>query len=124
MAKLLNGTAIQAFWSGTSFLLASTVVQPIIGSFSYIFGRKPMVYFSLILFVAGAIIAALAQNFTVILVGRTIQGIGGGGIICMTEIVVTDLIPLRERGKWMSVMSAMWAVGTVTGPIVGKIMIG
>ncbi|OCL11843.1 MFS general substrate transporter [Glonium stellatum] len=119
MAKVLKGTAIEAFWSGTSFLLTSTVFQPVLGSFSHIFGRKPLVFFSLALFTAGAIIAALAHDFTVILVGRSIQGIGGGGIICLTEIIVTDMVPLRERGKWFSFISSMWAIGTVTGPLLG-----
>lgn len=120
MAKVLGGSAIEAFWSGTSFLLTSTVFQPVLGSFSHIFGRKPLIYVSLALFLAGAIICALANNFTVILVGRSIQGIGGGGIIALTEIVITDMIPLRERGKWLSAMSGMWSIGTVAGPLVGK----
>ena len=119
MAKALGGSAIEAFWSGTSFLLTSTVFQPVLGSFSHIFGRKPLIYLSLALFTAGAIIAALADNFTVILIGRSIQGIGGGGIICLTEIVVTDMVPLRERGKWFSLFSAMWSIGTVAGPLLG-----
>ncbi|KAF2186978.1 MFS general substrate transporter [Zopfia rhizophila CBS 207.26] len=119
MAKVLGGSAIEAFWSGTSFLLTSTVFQPVLGSFSHIFGRKPLIYVSLALFLAGSIIAALAGNFTIILVGRSIQGIGGGGIICLTEIVVTDMVPLRERGKWFSFISGMWAVGTVAGPLLG-----
>ncbi|KAF2253237.1 MFS general substrate transporter [Trematosphaeria pertusa] len=119
MARLLGGSAIEAFWSGTSFLLTSTVFQPVLGSFSHIFGRKPLIYLSLVLFAAGAIIAALANNFTVILVGRSIQGVGGGGIIALTEIVVTDMVPLRERGKWFSLISGMWAIGTVAGPLLG-----
>jgi MFS family permease len=121
MAKVLGGSAIEAFWSGTSFLLTSTVFQPVLGSFSHIFGRKPLIYFSLALFTAGAIIAALANNFTVILVGRSIQGIGGGGIIALTEIVITDMVPLRERGKYFSLFSVMWAVGTVAGPLLGML---
>ncbi|KAF2663020.1 MFS general substrate transporter [Lophiostoma macrostomum CBS 122681] len=119
MAKALGGSALEAFWSGTSFLLTSTVFQPVLGSFSHIFGRKPLIYISLALFTVGAIVAAVANNFTVILVGRSIQGIGGGGIISLTEIVVTDLVPLRERGKWFSFISAMWSIGTVAGPLLG-----
>lgn len=120
MAKALQGSAIEAFWSGTSFLLTSTVFQPVLGSFSHIFGRKTMIYVSLAFFLAGSIIAAVAGNFTVILVGRSIQGIGGGGIICLTEMVVVDTVPLRERGKWFSFFGAMWSVGTVAGPLLGK----
>jgi MFS family permease len=121
MAKALGGSAIEAFWSGTSFLLTSTVFQPVLGSFSHIFGRKALIYVSLGFFLAGSIIPAVANNFTVILVGRSIQGIGGGGIICLTEMVVVDTVPLRERGKWFSFFGAMWSVGTVAGPLLGKL---
>lgn len=99
--------------------MTSTVFQPPIGAFSHIFGRKPLIYVSLALFLAGSIVCALADNFTVLLAGRCIQGVGGGGIISLTEIVVTDLVPLRERGKWFSFISAMWSLGTVAGPILG-----
>ena len=119
MARVLGGSAIEAFWSGTSFLLTSTVFQPVLGSFSHIFGRKPLIYVSLALFLAGSIIAAVAKNFTIVLVGRSIQGTGGGGIIVLTEIVITDMVPLRERGKWFSFISAMWSIGTVAGPLLG-----
>lgn len=115
IAKVLGGTAIEAFWAGTSFLLTSTVFQPVLGNFSSIFGRKPIIFISLALFGVGAIIAAVAKSFGVILVGRSIQGVGGGGVIALTEIVVTDLVPLRERGKWFSFISSMWALGTVVG---------
>jgi Major Facilitator Superfamily len=111
IARKLGGSAIQAFWSGTSFLLASTVFQPVLGSFSSIFGRKPILFISLAFFGVGAIVAAVAKNFTVILVGRTIQGIGGGGVITLTEVIVTDMVPLRVRGAWFSFISSAWAIG-------------
>lgn len=120
MAKALGGSAIEAFWSGTSFLLTSTVFQPVIGSFSHIFGRKSLINVSLVFFLVGSIVAAVANKFTVILVGRSIQGVGGGGIICLTEMVVVDTVPLRERGKWLSFFGMMWSVGTVAGPLLGK----
>lgn len=119
MARALGGTAIEAFWAGTSFLLTSTVFQPVLGSFSHIFGRKSLIYVSLAFFLAGSIIPAVANNFTVILVGRAIQGVGGGGIISLTELVVVDTVPLRERGKWFSFFGAMWSLGTVAGPLLG-----
>ncbi|KAI4171435.1 MAG: hypothetical protein LQ343_004291 [Gyalolechia ehrenbergii] len=115
----LGGTAIEAFWSGTSFLLCSTIFQPSFASFSHIFGRKPMIMTGLVFFVAGAIVAAVSHNFGILLVGRSLQGIGGGGLIALTEIVVTDLVPLRLRGQWFGIISAMWALGSVSGPIIG-----
>ena len=60
---------------------------------------------------------ALAKNFTVLLIGRVIQGIGGGGMSTLSEIIVTDLIPLRERGKFFGFISMMWAIGSVSGPL-------
>ncbi|KAI9852378.1 MAG: hypothetical protein M1838_000900 [Thelocarpon superellum] len=119
ISRALNGTAIEAFWSGTSFLLTSTVLQPSFASFSHIFGRKPVILTAIVLFAVGAIIAALANNFGVLLVGRSLQGIGGGGIIVLTDVIVTDLIPLRLRGQWFGFISMMWAIGSVSGPIIG-----
>ncbi|KAH7086715.1 major facilitator superfamily domain-containing protein [Paraphoma chrysanthemicola] len=119
MARALGGSAIEAFWAGTSFLLTSTVFQPVLGSFSHIFGRKALIYISLAFFLAGSIIPAVATNFTIVLVGRSIQGVGGGGIISLTELVVVDTVPLRERGKWFSFFGAMWSIGTVAGPLLG-----
>ena len=65
------------------------------------------------------IIAAVAKDFATLLVGRSIQGIGGGGLIALTEIVVTDLVPLRLRGQWFGIISGMWAIGSVSGPVIG-----
>jgi MFS family permease len=134
----LGGSAIEAFWAGTSFLLTSTVFQPVFASMSHIFGRKLVststalpfqslcllhllqaLYLSLVFFAVGAILAALSKNFTLLLVGRSLQGVGGGGLIVIAEILVTDLVPLRQRGKWFGFLSSMWAIGSVSGPLVG-----
>ncbi|KAI1463988.1 putative MFS transporter [Daldinia caldariorum] len=119
MSAELGGTALQAFWSGTSFLLASTVIQPTVASMSHILGRRIMLYVSSAGFVGGSFIAALAGNFSIVLVGRTIQGAGGGGLIVLLEILISDLVPLAHRGTWFSINSAMWGIGTATGPLIG-----
>ncbi|KAK1470575.1 major facilitator superfamily transporter [Colletotrichum cuscutae] len=119
MSVALGGTALEAFWSGTSFLLASTVLQPTVAGLSNIFGRKALVYVSALLFATGSIVGALANNFHVVIAGRTIQGVGGGGILALTEVIITDLVPLAVRGQWFSLLSAVWSVGTVTGPLIG-----
>lgn len=107
--------------TGTSFLLTSTVFQPSWASFSYIFGRRPVILLALSLFTLGAIIAASANNFTLLLVGRSIQGIGGGGLMALTYVIVTDMVTLRDRGKWFSIISLQWAIGSVTGPVIGGV---
>jgi MFS family permease len=95
------------------------VFQPSFASFSNIFGRRPMILIALLFFCVGAIISAIANNFTYMLVGRSIQGVGGGGIISLSEVIITDLVPLRWRGQYFGILSAMWSVGSVTGPILG-----
>ena len=121
ISQKLNGTAIEAFWCGTSFLLASTVFQPTFVSLSHSFGRKPMIIGALLLFTIGSISAGVAANFVVLLAGRTAQGIGGGGIISLTEVLITDLVPLRERGRWFGYQGGVWAIGSVSGPIIGGV---
>jgi len=79
IAKKLHGNALEAFWAGTSFLLCSTVFQPNFASFSHIFGRKPLILVAITFFFIGVLVAAVATNFTLLLIGRSLQGVGGGG---------------------------------------------
>ncbi|RPA99576.1 MFS general substrate transporter [Choiromyces venosus 120613-1] len=111
MSKKLNGTAAEAFWTGTSFLLTSTVFQPIFSALSDIFGRKPLILTALTFFTTGAVVCGLADNFTVILAGRSIQGMGGGGMLVLNQIV---------RGKYLGFLAMMWALGSVSVPVVGS----
>lgn len=119
MSAELGGSALEAFWSGTGFLLASTIIQPTVASMSHVLGRKIMLYVSSAGFVGGSLVCALARNFNVILIGRTVQGAGGGGLIVLLEILISDLVPLAHRGTWFSAISAMWGIGTSTGPLIG-----
>lgn len=119
IAEKLNGSALEAFWAATSYLLTSTVFQPTIASFSNVFGRRWVTTTSVILFLLGLLICGLSQNFTLLLAGRTVQGIGGGGIIVLTQLIICDLIPLRLRGQWFGIISGMYAIGSVSGPLVG-----
>ncbi|KUJ24136.1 MFS general substrate transporter [Mollisia scopiformis] len=119
ITEKLKGTAIEAFWAGTSFLVTSAVFQPVIAGLSHVFGRKELLLTSAVFFAVGSIVAAVAKNMTMMLVGRSIQGIGGGGILTLGEILVTDLVPLAVRGAWFGYLGSMWAIGSVTGPLMG-----
>ena len=119
MASELGGSGLEAFWAGTAFLLLSCVFQPPLGALSRIFGRKPIAVLSAAVFLAGTVIGGVASNFTILIIGRSLQGFGGGGIAVLTEIVVCDMIPLRQRGQWFGIISSAYAVGTVLGPVVG-----
>jgi MFS family permease len=115
----LHATAAQAFWIGTSYLLTSAVFQPIIVSLSDLFGRRPLLFLSISLFTLGTLICCAAMNITQLLIGRCIQGIGGGGIVTLAQVILTDIIPLRQRPTFIGVIQGAWAVGTVTGPLFG-----
>lgn len=119
ITKELNGMAIEGFWSGTGFLLPCTVFQPVFGSMSDIFGRKPALCVALALFAAGAVLAAVAKDMTLLLAGRAVQGVGGGGVVVLAEIIITDVVELRRRGNYFAALAAMWAIGSVLGPVVG-----
>ncbi|KAI9818755.1 MAG: hypothetical protein M1827_007575 [Pycnora praestabilis] len=115
----LHGTGIEAFWAGTSYLLTSTVVQPTFASLSHIFGRKPILLIALSFFSVGATISAASKRMAMLLVGRSFQGMGAGGVIALSEIVVTDLVELRLRGKWFGYLAIMWVFGSISGPVIG-----
>ena len=83
-----------------------------------------MILLALLLFTVGAIISGLSKGFAVMLVGRCIQGVGGGGLVALTYVIVTDLVKLRERGKWFGLISMHWAIGSVCGPVVGVSYLG
>lgn len=119
ITQYLHGTAIEGFWAGTSFLLCSTTFQPIYASFSDIFGRKQMTLVAVAVFLFGTVVAGTSGVMALMLIGRSIQGIGGSGIIALTSILVTDMVPLRYRGNWLGILGATWAVGSVIGPVVG-----
>ncbi len=88
----LGGTALQSFWAGTSFLLCSAVVQPLSASLSHIFGRMPITLGSVVLFLVGVLLAGLSKSFAMLLSGRSIQGLGGGGkFIFLAERVIVNL---------------------------------
>ncbi|KAK4233786.1 major facilitator superfamily domain-containing protein, partial [Achaetomium macrosporum] len=120
----LEGSSTDAFWAGTSYLLSCGVCQPFIAALSDIFGRKEMLFASVILFSLGTVLCApVAKDFTVFFVGRSVQGIGGGGIITMGQVIFADIVPLRQRPKYFSLVLAAWALGSVLGPLIGGLFV-
>ncbi|KAH8880928.1 major facilitator superfamily transporter [Thozetella sp. PMI_491] len=115
----LNGTSTQGFWIGTSYLLANAVSMPVLASLSDIFGRPICLWLSLLCFTIGSIVCCAAPNISALLVGRSIQGIGGGGIVVLSMVVFTDIVPLRYRPKWYGIVQGAWALGNCIGPVIG-----
>ena len=95
-------------WVIIAYLLASTVVSPLYGKLSDIHGRRTMMLIAIGLFVAGSALAALAPNMATLIAGRTLQGIGGGGIVPLTQTTIADMITPRERGRYQAYMGTSW----------------
>jgi len=90
---------------------------------SNLFGRRWPTIASVALFALGSGISGGANGPAMMIGGRAVQGIGGGGINLMIEIVISDLVPLRERGNFLGIVFAVFAVGTSIGPFVGGIIV-
>ncbi|SGY35466.1 BQ5605_C002g01769 [Microbotryum silenes-dioicae] len=127
-------------WVGSAYALTSTALIPWTGNLASIFGRRSTLLASLVLFALGSALVGGARSMTMVIAGRSIQGIGGGGILTMTEIVVVDLVPLADRGAFFGVIGSgkqksrcallprttdqrsvysVWAVASAIGPPIG-----
>ncbi|KAH8586114.1 major facilitator superfamily domain-containing protein [Bisporella sp. PMI_857] len=95
------GGSKQYVWIANSFVLASSVPQPLFGQLANIFGRRKPLIASVMLFTLGSGVAGGAVNPAMLIAGRTVQGLGAGGIYVLLDIVCCDLVPLRERGKYL-----------------------
>lgn len=115
----LNGTTLEAFWASLCFLLAVVAVMPITTSLSDVLGRKVPLYASFVIFIVGSIVFAVAQNMGVLILGRVLQGLGGGGLDVLGEVILADLTSLKERGLYLGLFSIPMAGGAICGPIVG-----
>ena len=102
-------------WVANAYVLASSAVQPLFGQAANIFGRRSLTILAICLFLLGSALAGAATTITMMIAARSIQGIGGGGIVTLGEIIISDLLPLRERGQYTGILAGTYAVGTVIG---------
>ncbi|OIW30092.1 MFS general substrate transporter [Coniochaeta ligniaria NRRL 30616] len=117
----LHGTTLQSFWANLSYTLCSLVTQPVWAAVSNAFGRKPPLYASMALFSAGSIVFATAGSMRAIIAGRVLQGLGGGGLDILVEVILTDMTALDERATYLGLMAVPNAVGNIMGPAVGAL---
>ncbi|KAF7308584.1 MFS drug transporter [Mycena chlorophos] len=106
-------------WVPSAYLLTSTCFQPLYGRFSDIFGRKSALALAMSLFMAGNLVAGFSKTIVQMIVFRGVAGAGGGGLVSMMQIVVSDLVSLRERGKYQGIIGGVVAIGYAIGPVIG-----
>ncbi|KAH8648629.1 major facilitator superfamily domain-containing protein [Xylariales sp. PMI_506] len=119
IAEDLHATTLEAFWASIIFMLAVALSQPIYSSISNVLGRKPLLLVSMSFFAVGCIVFAISTNMTTLIVGRLLQGIGGGGLDVMEAIIISDITTLKERPLYLGLMGIPIATGSILGPIVG-----
>lgn len=108
-------------WIVTGYLLTATAMAPLYGKISDVYGRRPVIYAAILIFLLGSLVSALAPNMLVLVVGRAIQGAGGGGLFALAQTVIGDLVPPRERARYAAWISGTWAVASVAGPLLGGV---
>ncbi|KAJ7809511.1 iron permease [Mycena olivaceomarginata] len=113
IASALNDTKGDYIWVGSVYALSSTAFIPLSGNLADIFGRKPIMLLSIALFAVEALIESVPLFVT------TVTGIGGGGIVTLTQIITSDLVPLSERGKYQGLIGMIWCLASFIGPPIG-----
>ncbi|TJV72964.1 MAG: MFS transporter [Mesorhizobium sp.] len=108
-------------WIVTGYLLTATAMSPLYGKISDVYGRRHVIYAAILIFLLGSLVSALAANMLVLVIGRAVQGAGGGGLFALAQTVIGDLVPPRERARYAAWISGTWAVASVAGPLLGGV---
>jgi len=114
----LNGVAHQG-WVITAYILAIAIVMPLYGKFGDLWGRRYPFLVAIGLFTVASAGAGFAQNFGELVVWRGIQGLGGGGLMILSQAIIADIVSAKDRGKYMGPMGALFGVSAVIGPLLG-----
>lgn len=117
------GGASKLSWVVSSYLLTSTVVTPLYGKLSDLFGRRIVYQVSIALFIAGSLCCGVSQTMNQLVAARALQGAGGGGLMSLAFVILGDVLSPRERGRYMGVFTGVFAFSSVTGPLWGGLLV-
>lgn len=113
------GNVGHMLWITSAYMLCSTIMMPIYGKLGDMHGRKRLFCCALILFGLGSAICGIGASMASLIVGRAVQGLGGGGLMILAQSIVADIFAPKERGKYMGIMGAAFGVSAVVGPLLG-----
>lgn len=119
----LKGTQTDFAWVITAALLANAATTPIWGKLADLFSKKVLVQLSIVIFVAGSVMAGLSATIPLLLTARVIQGVAMGGLTALAQAIIGSMIPPRDRGRYSGYMGAVMAVGTAGGPLIGGFIV-
>jgi EmrB/QacA subfamily drug resistance transporter len=106
-------------WVVTSYLLASTVSTPLYGKLGDMYGRKALFQFAIVIFLIGSALSGASQSMTELVLFRGLQGLGAGGLMVGAQAIIGDLVPPRDRGRYMGLIGSVFAFASVVGPLLG-----
>src|SRR3989440_12333257 len=113
------GGLSQLSWVVTGYLLASTVSTPLWGKLGDLYGRKRLFQAAIVIFLVGSALCGLSQNMAELILFRSLQGLGGGGLIVLVQAIIADIVPPRERGRYQGLFGAVFGLSSVAGPLLG-----
>ncbi|MGY3127178.1 EmrB/QacA subfamily drug resistance transporter [Agrococcus sp. UYP33] len=123
IADDLHGLDLQV-WVVTAFLIVSTIVTPIYGKLSDIFGRRPLFIIAIVLFLVGSILCSFAQDMVQLAAFRALQGLGAGGLMSLPLTIMGDVLSPRERAKYQGYFLAVFGISSILGPLIGGVLAG
>ena len=110
-------------WVTTAYVVTSTIATLLLGKLSDLYGRRKIFLGAITVFLIGSLLCGAAQSMNQLILFRSLQGLGGGGIWGLTFAVVGDVVPPRDRGKYFGLFTSVWAVSSIAGPLLGGVMV-